>query len=76
MLLRKKNFNILGVHQKVQLLGRFTKNQYRGGDCLKRGLGQFDDLRGAWQERGGGGVFEGVDTPIHTMMNCICMNSG
>ena len=32
-----------------------TKNQYRGGDCLKRGLGQFVNLRGggAWQERGG-----------------------
>ena len=25
--------------------GVFTKNQYRGGDCLKRGVGQFADLR-------------------------------
>ena len=38
------------------------------------GLGQSVDLRGAWQERGGG-VFEGgVDTPMHTTglksMNC------
>ena len=25
------------------------KNQYRGGDCLKRGgFGQFANLRGAW----------------------------
>ena len=36
------------------------KSQYRGRDCLKGGggLGQFADLRGAWQESGGG-VFEG-----------------
>ena len=36
------------------------ENQYRGGDCLKRGggLGQFANLRGVWQERGGG-AFEG-----------------
>ena len=34
----------------------------------KWGLAQFADLRGAWQERGGGGVFEGgVDTPMHIM---------
>ena len=25
---------------------------YRG-DCQKRGLGQFADLRGVWQKRGG-----------------------
>ena len=25
----------------------------------KRGLGEFANLRGAWQERGGGSVFEG-----------------
>ena len=31
----------------------------------KGGLGQFADLRGAWQERGGG-VFEGVDMQMHT----------
>ena len=49
------------------------KNQYRGGDCLKRageggGLGQFIDLRGAWGERGGG-VFEwGADFPMPTMI--------
>ena len=39
------------------------KNQYIvGGNCLKGGLGQFLDLRGAWQERR-----EVVDTPMHTM---------
>ena len=34
------------------------KNQYRGGNCLKReGLGHVADLGGggAWQERGGWG---------------------
>ena len=45
-----------------------TKNQYRGSIALKGGLGQFVDLRGAWQERGEG-VFEWgeVDTSMHTM---------
>ena len=45
-----------------------------GRDCLKRGLGHFADLRGAWQEKGGG-VFEGgVDTPVHTMPKCFLIN--
>ena len=30
-----------------------------GGVTKKGGLGKFADLRGAWQEIGGGGVFEG-----------------
>ena len=35
------------------------KNQYRGGGLPEnRGLGQFADLRGTWQERGGD-VLEG-----------------
>ena len=36
------------------------------------GFGQFANLRGAWQETGGG-VFEGggVDTPMHTMLIVI-----
>ena len=36
----------------------------------KEGPGQFTNLRGAWQDRGGGGVVEGrgqVDTPMHTI---------
>ena len=32
-----KNYNILGVRWKIWLLVGLTKNQYRGGDCLKRG---------------------------------------
>ena len=44
--LRMKNFNILGVHWKIRLLGgEFTKNRYREGNYLK-------SLGGAWQERG------------------------
>ena len=71
MVLRMKNFNIFGVHWKIRLLGRgggLEKTIYRE-DCLKRGLGQFFDLRGAWQERGGG-VFERetVHTPMPTMI--------
>ena len=46
-----KNFNIFGVQV---LEGGFTKKQYIGGIAKKKGgegLGQFVDLRGAWQER-------------------------
>ena len=31
------------------------------------GAGQFADLRGAWQERGGGVFQGGIDTPMPTM---------
>ena len=45
-----KNPTFRGVQKKL-MEGR--------GDCLKKGsLGQFEDLRGAWQEGGGEGVFE------------------
>ena len=47
------------------------KNQYIGGDCLKRGgLGQFVGLRGgAWLGKKEGVVFlRGVDTPMLTMI--------
>ena len=62
MVLRMKNFNILGVHWKIWLLGGWvTKNQYRGGGLPKKGgLEQFADLRGAWQERRGVVFEEGV----------------
>ena len=71
MVLRMKNFNILGVHWKIRLLGGkgLTKNQYTGGYCLKRGHGQFVGLRRAWQEKGGWWFWGGVDTPMHTMMS-------
>ena len=63
MELRMKNFNIMGVHRKIQFLGGgVMKNQYTGGNYLKRGggLGQVSDLRGACRRRGGG-VFEEGD---------------
>ena len=53
MVLRIKNFNILGVRWKIRFLGEGggggggTKNQYIGGIAWKGGgLGQFVDLRG------------------------------
>ena len=68
--LRMKNFNIMGVHWKIQFsrVG-FTKNQYIEGIAWKEGLGQFSDLRkslakkreGRWGEGGGG------DTPMYSM---------
>ena len=33
----------------------------------KGGLGQFADLRGAWQEKGVGVLRRGIDTLMHTM---------
>ena len=55
-----KNFNILGVHWKIWLLGGSSqKTNIKGRLPEKEGLGQPTDLRGAWLERGGG-VFEGV----------------
>ena len=35
------------------------ENQFKG-DCLKRGLVQFTDLKGGWARKRGG-----VDTPMH-----------
>ena len=53
--LKMKNFNIMGIHWKIQFSGEgggsHEKPIYRG-KCLKRGLGQFADLR--W----GGGLAE------------------
>ena len=46
-----------------------TKNQYRGGDCLKKGGGVWAVCRfkGELGKKEGGGDFEGgVDTPMHT----------
>ena len=44
--LSMKIFGIIGVHKKIQFLGgKFMKNQYIGGNCQKRGLGENE---GAW----------------------------
>ena len=61
MVLVVKNVNICGAHWKIWFL--------EGGLPKKGGLGQFADLGGAWQERGGGGFEGGVDTPMHTMVD-------
>ena len=47
-----KNFNVFGVHWKIRFLGGLMKNQYRGGNCLKRGGGAWTVCR----FRGSGGV--------------------
>ena len=41
------------------------KNQYVGGVALKRGLGQFADIRGAWKKRGGKVFLMGVDISMY-----------
>ena len=48
MVLMMKNFDILGAHWKIWLLGGrgFMKKRYGVGDSLQRGIGQFADLRG------------------------------
>ena len=59
--LTMKNFNIIGVHWKIQFLGGgggVMKNQYRGGSYLKRGAWTICRFKGAWQEREVG-VFDG-----------------
>ena len=68
MVLKMKNFNILGVSlENLTFKQGFTKNQYRGGRLPKKGgLGCLLIYRGLR----GGGVFEGrVETPMHTV--CI-----
>ena len=47
----------MGVHGSLKnpILGEgFTENQYVWGDCLKRGYGQFGDLRGGLVKKTGG----------------------
>ena len=51
--LKMKNFNIVGVYQSLGEGGH--KKQYIGGNCLKRGLGQFP---GGLSKKRGEGVFE------------------
>ena len=55
-----KNFNIMGVTRKIRLFG--TQKAIYRGNFLKRGLGQFADLRGGLAEKSGGHVFEREDT--------------
>ena len=43
----------MGSLKNPVFIGGLTKNQYKGGVPKKGGLGQFANLRGAWQEREG-----------------------
>ena len=67
-----ENFNIIGVHWKMWFYGGgFIKNEYigeKGGIAQKRELGQFKDLRRDLAKKRVGGVFEGVDNQMHTMI--------
>ena len=52
--------------------GSSRRTDIERGDCLKRGLGQFVDLSGAWQGKVGLVFLRGVDTPMYTMLyTCI-----
>ena len=70
MVLRTKNFNILGVHWKIWLLGGILKNQYIGGDRPRKGgwLVQFVDLRGGLARKRAWCFWGGGDTPVPTMI--------
>ena len=47
MVLKMTNFNILGVHWKIQFLGvGLRKTNIEGEIAWKGGLGHFADLRG------------------------------
>ena len=61
-----KNFNIFGIYGVLG--GKVHKKPIYRGDCLKRGggLGEIALRGGGCQEREGG-VFEGGDSPMHTM---------
>ena len=56
-----KNFNIWSSRKNAICRGGYEKPIYRG-NWLKRGLGQFTDLRGGLARK------SGVDTPMHTML--------
>ena len=57
MLLGMKNFNILKVYWKIQLLGGGSCKTTTEGGLSVKGLGQFADLRGGGGLARGGGVF-------------------
>ena len=75
-----KNFDILGFHWKIGLLGEGVNKKPILGELPKKvgrggGLGQFGNLRigvgggggGVWPERGGGVFGGGLIPPMHTM---------
>ena len=60
----------MGIHWNIWLSeGGFYKKPIKRKDYVKRGLGQFADLRRACQERGDDGFWgAGVDTSMHIML--------
>ena len=67
MALRMKNFNILGVHWNIRLLGGGGVHKNRWGRLPKKGaLGQFVDLRWELGKKEEGGS---VDTLMHTIVS-------
>ena len=61
MVLRMKNFNVLGVHWKIWLLrggGGSRRTNIEGGDCLKRGAWAVCWFKGGLGKKEEGGVFE------------------
>ena len=60
--LKMKNFNIMGFNIKR-------------GNCLKRGLALFADLRwGLAKKKGSWCFWGGVDTLVHTMGSSLCVH--
>ena len=55
---RIKKFSFMRVHWKIQFLG--------GVSCLKRGLGQFADLRGDLAKKRRQYFWGSVDNAMHT----------
>ena len=69
-----KNFNIFGVSLKNPILGGGgPRKPIQRGDCLKRGIGQFAELRKWGLARQKGVVLlRGFGTPIYTMFT-VCI---
>ena len=63
-----KNANFMGVQWKIQFLERVLhKTIHKGDYWLKRGFGQFADLRALAKKRGWC-FWKEVDTPMRTML--------
>ena len=72
MVLRMKNFNILRIPKKIQLLGWFPqkKTKKKRAGLPKTGAWIVCRFKRAWQERVVWGFLVGgeIDTPMHTML--------
>ena len=71
-----KTLIFVRFHWKIKFLGRGVAKKkkiyiYIYSGELPGGIGQFADLRGAWEKMA---IFEGVDTPMYTMV-CLLLLS-